>query len=262
MMTQRNTPIKWAFIDSTNGAPCANGEVMTPEALATIAAACTLQLNRDYGSNSSARAATADTIQPGERVFTWLNGLSVQGALAFHSVDGQGVEYGEEDITGCSSLFGMGASASAAASHEMLETENDPGCNRGLDDGQGTTHADEECDAIEVQTYAVQVNGIDVGVSNFLLDSWGIPGAPPPYTFMTANNIPGGVDPPGPMQTAPGNGGNYQSVWPSPTSFGQVTAEHVAAFTRGGHALRIVGTPRKPAKVKHWNSRAAKRGVV
>jgi len=69
-------------------------------------------------------------------------------------------------------------------------------------------------------------------------------------TFMGANGLSGAIEPAGPMQTAPGNGGNYQSVATAPTDGSQVFASH-----RHG----VVGTPRKPEKVAHWSSRTSRR---
>lgn len=47
---------------------------------------------------------------------------------------------------------------------------------------------------------------------NWLLQAWFVPGAPGPYDYMTAAKLPGAVSPPGPLQTAPGKGGNYEIV--------------------------------------------------
>jgi len=255
-MTRGNAPIHWVLLDETGGAACQNGETLSPEALSKIAEAVSMQLARDWGSDSSARAGSGPTdIMPGERVYTFKNGLpEAPGAIAYHSVDGSGVEFGMEDITSCSSLYGDGASASSAFSHEAIETEGDRGCNGWSDDGQGTLHANERCDAIEVQGYTVTTSdGTVVTVSNFLLDSWFIPGAPAPYTYMTANGLAGGVEPPGPMQVAAGDGGNYDSVEPAPT-----TGSQVFGFVNAGKQIR--GTPRNPKKAAHWSSRAYKRG--
>jgi hypothetical protein len=64
---------------------------------------------------------------------------------------------------------------------------------------------------------------------------------------MTFATIPGAVSPPGPLQTAPGHGGNYQIVskWGSDK---QVFAA----------ARHIVGTRRK-GNNPNWSSRAGRR---
>lgn len=257
-MTSGNAPIHWVLLDETGGAPCQNGEILTPEALAKIARVVTIQLARDYGCDSDARAGSSPAdILPGERVYTFKNGLpEAPGAIAYHSVDGQGVEFGMQDITACTSLYGDGG-ATSAFSHEALETEGDRGCNGWSDDRQGTLHANERCDAVEVQGYAIDAgDGTQATVSNFLLDTWFIPGSPGPYTFMGANGLPGAVEPPAPMTVAAGNGGNYDSVEPAPTGGSQVFG-----FQHIDHAGKHMnGRPRDMVKAAHWSSRTYKRG--
>jgi hypothetical protein len=254
-MMQASEARRWVFCDETGGAPCQDGTILTPAILGQIAEACTIQLNRDYGCDDRARAGTSDAIQPGERLYIFRNGLpEAPGALAYHAVDGSGVEFGFEDWSSCSSATGPGG-ASVGASHECLETKGDPGCNQSSNDGQGTLHANERCDACETQWYPITISdGTAVFVSNFLLDAWYIPGHPPPYTYMTANGIEGGVECPGPMLTAPGHGGNYQSVQPDPGGETQIFALRKAP--------RIIGTPRRPEKTFHWSSRIARRHAL
>ncbi len=263
-MTRSAQPVpqvtSWVLLDETNGTPCQNKEVMTPEALALIAEAITIQLTRDYGPlcGGAARAragSSASDIQPGETVFSFLPSLpDAPGAVAYHDVDGNGVPFAMEAISACSSLLGSGSSASIAASHECLETAGDPGCNQYADDGQGTMHARERCDAVEVNSYPVTTSsGSVVCVSDFVLDAWFIPKAPGPYTFTAAAGL-SGVQPSGPMQTAAASGGDYQIVCPSTTAKAkQVTAEHAGVHVRG--------KPMRPYRQKHWGSRAYRRGV-
>ena len=252
----------WVILDETGGSTASNGEGLTASSLAAIAEACTVQLNRDYapecgGPSVSVRAGSSATdIQTGELVFAILAALpDAPGDIAYHSVDGNGVAFSLLAITMCSSVLGLGASVSSAVSHEILETAGDEGCNRWADDGRGTEHAIERCDAVEVQSYAVTTHdGVVVLVSSFVLDSWLIPGAPGPYSYMGKAGLPGAIDPPGPMQTAESGGGNYQAERPSPTSEHQV-------FAARSNRARIAGTPRNVAKSTHWSSRAYRRGV-
>lgn len=262
------TPIRWVLIDHTGGAPCQNGEVMTPQALALIAAAMSLQLARDAGSDSSARAASSpDDVQPGERPYLFVPTLpNAPGAVAYHTVDEQGNPYAMQAITACASLLGPDG-ALMAASHEAIETEGDPGCNRWASDGQGKLHADERCDAIETQGYEIEVNGVSCTVADFLLDCWYVPGSSAPYTFATSTAVAGAIDPPGPLQTMPADGGNYQAEETDPGDVGQVFAAEepspmldraTVVAKRGPH---LTGTPKNPDKVAHWSSRAYRRGV-
>ena len=99
------------------------------------------------------------------------------------------------------------------ASHEILETAGDQGANQWSDDLRGTLHAFEMCDAVVVQTYGKTcADGTVVQVSNWLLRSSFNPHASAPFDYMSSAGLPGAVAPPGPMQIALGNGGNYQIV--------------------------------------------------
>lgn len=259
-MTTANSPIHWVLLDETGGAQCQDGSTLSPDVLTRMAQALSYQLAHDYGCDSDARAGKDPTdILPGERVYTFRNGLpEAPGAVAYHSVDGSGVEFGMQDITACSSLWALDG-ALMAASHEFCETEGDRGCDGWSDDGQGTLHAQERCDAIETQGYPVTLSDGTQGiVANFLLDVWFIPGAAGPYTYAGANGMPS-VEPPGPMQIAPSPGqGNYDSVEPAPTSSNQVFGFEFTHKDRAGRHMR--GRPKDSKKAEHWSSRTYKRG--
>lgn len=256
----------WVIIDNTNGTPTAGGEVLTNATLTSICAVVQDQLNGEYadeyGGESCIRAGSSPTdVQPGEKVGSIVGALpDAPGASAYHNV-AQGVPDAFFAIATVQTLVGEGSSLSVDISHEMLEAEGDPGCDQFIDDGNGTEHADERCDAVEVQTYPKTApDGSTVYVSNFLLDAWGIVGAEGPYSYMAFASLPGAVDPPGPLQTAPGDGGNYQIIRKvDENGAGQVTAN-----TKFGemfpnyvhHGLAIEGTPRKG--VPEWNSRASR----
>lgn len=290
-MTQAEPPIRWALLDMTGGAPCQNGEVMSQGALDLIARVLNVQLARDYGCGSTVRAGSSkDDVQPGERPLPILDVLEDDpGAVADHSVDELGQPLGRVAITDCTSLFGPGGVV-MAASHEALETEGDRGCNLYASDGNGKTHARERCDAIEVQGYTITLDGQDVVVADFLLESWFIPGSPPPYTFGTSEGLPGCTDAPGPLETQPANGGNYQIEETDPGDVAAAFAKERACVggawgdplrckkhegfpidentgrCREGMApgvarFRISGTPKNPKKLAHWSSRASRRGV-
>jgi hypothetical protein len=251
----------WVLLDESNGAKTSDGSAVTPAALAAIAGAIRLQQARDYspecgGPDVTMRAGSGRAdIQSGERVFALKDVLpDAPGAIAYHSVDGAGVAFALLAVTTCDSLLGSGASVSSAVSHEVCETAGDEGCNCWADRGDGIEVAHEECDAVEVQSYAITLaDGTPVFVSNFLLPAFWIPAAPGPYSYMAKAALPGAVDPPGPMQTAPASGGNYQTQRSSGTGETSVNAMHRAAH--------VHGTPRNPGKVAHWSSRASRRGV-
>jgi hypothetical protein len=204
---------KWVLIDETDGAKCGDGSSLDPATLTRIACACAEQLNQEfahfYGGQYEVRAGSdSKDIQPGEQVYAFVPTLAqAPGASAYHDTDGKGVPVAYCAVTTCSSLLGP-SSVSVDASHELLEAAADPSCNIMADNLAGLLVAYEVGDPVEVQTYASSVDA-GVQVSNFVLPSWFDPKAPPPYDFMSEAQIEGAVAPPGPLQIAPGNGGNY-----------------------------------------------------
>ena len=123
----------------------------------------------------------------------------------------------------------------------------DEGANQFANDGKGLLHAVEMCDAVEVQTYGKTcADGTVVQVSNWLLRAWFNPGHASPFEYMSQARLPGAVQPSGPLQTAVGNGGNYQLIakW---TGDKQVFASQT-----------IQGKRRK-GQTPNWSSRAARR---
>jgi len=162
-------------------------------------------------------------------------------------INGKGVPFALCAVTTCGSLLGP-TGVSVDASHEILETAGDEGANQFANDNKGLMHAVEMCDAVEVQTYdKAYKDGTVVQVSNWLLRSWFTPGAASPYDYMSFAKISGAVSPPGPLQTAPGHGSNYQIIgrWGGDK---QVFAV----------AHHIVGTRRK-GNNPNWSSRAGRR---
>ena len=242
--------VRWVLIDQTAGATTQDGSTLSPEALAHIAQAVQAQVNQEFAAEWGARAtirvgASETDIQAGEWVYGFVGTLpDAPGASAYHDIDGNGAPFALCAVTTCESLLGPNG-VSVDVSHEILETAGDEGANCFANDNAGTLHALEMCDAVETGSYArTCADGTKVQVSNWLLRAWFIPGHPGPYDHMSAYHMAGAVAPPGPLQTAPGDGGNYQIEVPFGTE-SQVTA-------------RIVGTRRKGAE-PNWSSRAAKR---
>jgi hypothetical protein len=230
--------------------------------LTNIAEACQTQLNADYGPECGGEYSVrvgknSNDILPNEIAYIYMDTLpQAPDALAYHDVGGNGVPFALCALEDCDTLTGEGNSASVSTSHELLETAGNPGCNKFLNDGNGSAKAAERCDAVEVQAYPITLtSGAVVYVSNFTLDTWQIPGSPPPYSFMSKAGIEGFVECPGPMQTAPANGGNYQIVVPFNQS-AETTVNAERKTFSGISARMIVGTPRNRNKILHWSSRA------
>jgi hypothetical protein len=245
----------WVLIDNSNGAKCVDGSNLSQSVLVHIAEAVMTQMNGEfadeYGGSVQIRVAANSTdVREGELAYSFEPTLpDAPGASAYH-VDNGGEPAAYCAVTTCANLLGANG-ISVDVSHEIAEAQGDPGCNRLLDDTKGQVHADEKCDAVEMQSYPKTcVDGTSVQVSNFLLQAWGTPGASAPYEYMSKTKLSGAVAPTAPMATAKGHGGNYQIVASfSDRSETQVTAKHAGAD--------LVGTRRKGKP--HWTSRAARR---
>jgi hypothetical protein len=245
--------VKWVLIDGTNGATTNDGSKLSPGVLANIAEAVTSQVNQEFAAEWGAQAsirvgADANDIQPGEWAYVFLASLpDAPGASAYHDINGNGVPFALCAVQTCTDLYGP-SGVCVDASHEILETAGDQGANLFANDNKGLLHALEMCDAVEVQTYGKKCkDGTVAQVSNWLLRSWFMPGAAGPYDYMSSAKLAGAVAPPGPLQTAPGNGGNYQIV-----SQANGTQQVFAV------ARHIQGKRRKGA-VPNWSSRAGRR---
>jgi hypothetical protein len=244
--------VKWVLIDNSKGAATQDGSKLSVDVLNHIAEVVQNQVNQEFaaewGSQVSIRVgAGLNDTKPGEWAYVFLASLpNAPDASAYHDIQ-KGVPYALCAVTTCGSLYGPNG-VSVDASHEILETAGDEGANQFANDNKGLLHAEEMCDAVEVQTYPKTCkDGTVVQVSNFLLRSWFIPGAAGYYDYMSSAKIAGAVAPPGPLQTAPGHGGNYQII----SRWGGAKQ----AFAIENH---IVGTRRKGMH-PHWSSRAGRR---
>jgi len=243
---------KWVLIDSTKGATTQDGSKLSPAVLEHIAEAVHNQVNQEFaaewGASATVRTGTEEDIQPGEWAYGFVESLpDAPGASAYHDINNKGVPFALCAVTTCGSPFGP-TGVSVDASHEILEAAGDEGANQFANDNNGLLHAVEMCDAVEIQTYGKTCKDRTVvQVSNWLLRSWFAPGAPHPYDYMTLAKLPGAVSPPGPLQTAPGHGGNYQII----SKWGGEKQVFAAA-------RHILGTRRK-GQVPNWSSRAGRR---
>lgn len=246
--------VKWVLIDKTTAdGTTKDGSKLSPAALANIAEAVQDQVNNEFADEWGARVAVRvgadlNDAQPGEWVYGFEDELpDAPGASAFHSLDNRGIPFALCAITTCGSLYGPDG-VGVDVSHEILETAGDVGANQFANDNHGLLHAVEMCDAVEIQTYAKTcANGTVVQVSNWLLRAWFNPGAQGPYDYMSSKNLAGAVAPLGPLQTAKGDGGNYQII----AKWGGDKQVFAAA-------THIVGTRRKGPH-PNWSSRACRR---
>jgi hypothetical protein len=230
---------------------------VTPAWLAQVADAVTQQLNVDvapyYGGLYGVRVGSGPTdIQYGEVVFSIVDTLpQAPGAIAYHDKNGNAVPTAYLALSTCSTLDEV----SQAISHEICEIGGDAPCDLWVDSGTGQEYAHELSDAVQGNTYTIDT----IVVSDFVLPSFFSPGASSPYCFTQAMGV-GGNYPSAPLQTT---SGGYQIVRTSGTGETQVTAATKTEPAQTTKLAKVVGTPDGPRKdkIKHWSSRAWKRGV-
>lgn len=208
---------KWVLIDESNGAQTGDGDTLSSAKLNLIAQACEEQLNNHfsthYGGFYQVRVgANPQDVKPDECIYSFVPSFTdIPNASAYHDEDQNGRPVSYCAVTTCASVLGANG-VCQDASHEMLEAEGNQACNLFADDYTGSLHAHEVGDPVEVQSYPIEINGIDCYVSNFVLPSWFNPKGQAPYDYMTAEGLPGAVAPIAPFVIAKSNDGqgNYQ----------------------------------------------------
>lgn len=215
---------------------------LTPEWLAQVAQATTVQLNRDvatyYGGDYGVRVGKgSDDVAKGEIVFAIVDALpDAPGAIAYHSVDGQAVPVAFLGLSTCKTLDDV----STAISHELCETAGDAPCNLWADDDHGDEYARELCDPVESWSY--RINGI--AVSAFVTPAFFVEDSAPPYFFCPDSP---GLTLSGPFTLAPGG---YMIERTASGDEHQVTAR-----------MNVIPADRWLQRKRHWSSRAYRRGA-
>ena len=228
------TALSFVLVNESSSSPLT--PQVTPEWLASVASACTVQLDRDvspnWGGSYSVRVGTAGAIAAGEVVFALVDALpSAPGAIAYHDVDGNALPVAYLALSTCNTLDDV----SIAISHEVCETAGDAGCNVWADNGAGAEWARELCDAVESSSYVID----GVKVSDFVLPAFFVPNAHAPYCYTESVGGPALV--PAPFRTA---SGGYQIM-----------------RTDSGQETQVNGrvSPHRADKLAHWSCRAARR---
>jgi hypothetical protein len=233
--------MQYVLLDLSNGATATSGEALTPDALAKAALLLTVFLNVHVGKfwgipgGASVRVGSGpDDLQPNELPCHIRATIAeAPGAIAYHDVSGIGVPAVEDGLTLSDTLFGPGGWL-VAMSHELAETEGDPGTNILCADNAGKLFARELCDPVEAFNWNLQLpDGTSGYVSDFCTPSYFVAGSPGPYSYMEVMGL-GGTPPPGPFQCAPANSGDYQIWEPDPQNEAQVTAIRALGFRAGG----------------------------
>lgn len=265
------TPVNFSFvlIDLTTDATPAN--LKPAQAFPPIIAALqeqAVQYGQAYGMPSVAfRQGTTDDRQPLEIAINFRDTIpEAPDALAYHQ-DSNGVPDIEIGTDLFSSLTRGTESVSAGVSHEVLETYGDAGGNGWKDKFNGTMGAEETADPVQNTSYnASNVNpvasskydsGDGVALSNFVLPSYFVPGAPGPWDYL------------GKMTSQDDISNGYEIQAGAPTTTTQVGGEAAVRGVRGlnlhkGKPVFIVGaelTEQQRKRKAHPYSRTYRRGV-
>lgn len=229
---------RFVLIAEGQSAPLASQ--VTAQWLAAVAAACTVQLNRDvspyWGGQYSVRAGSGPTdLQPSEIAFGLLDALpDAPGAVAYHDVMGNAAPYALLALTQCKTLDDV----STGVSHEICETAGDPDVNEWCEAGDGFEYARELCDAVESGYYLID----GVRVSDFVLPAFFQTQAPGPYCYTQAIGSSPSVAPIAPFVTAAGGyqvrrsvGTGETDVWGALRPLRAARAQHPASrvYRRG-----------------------------
>lgn len=197
----------------------------------TMCQAIQIQLDLHIAPAWNAKPATIKFYSDPKTVpgYAWLINVmdnpDVAGALGYHSEDNDKVDA----FIFCKPVFDNGGSAlwsnagftvSSVLSHEVAEAFGDRFANAYVDGPtipQGSTYALELADAVESDSYEIDVNGIKVLVSNFLFPSWFNPQATSalnmPFDYMKKLSAPFTMSPGGYMIVRAGGPGSETQVF-------------------------------------------------
>jgi hypothetical protein len=123
----------------------------------------------------------AADLPAGTNVITLFDNSDQAGALGYHSENAGGIVYGrvfaEPVLQNGGNALTKELSVASVLSHEVLETLNDPACNRWCDTGNGDAIALEVGDPVESDSYPLTIGTSTVTVSNFVMPPWFDPDA-------------------------------------------------------------------------------------
>jgi hypothetical protein len=158
-----------------------------PGALAAIAAALTIQIERDFAPAWGVVPTRFTVGGRGDKIH-FFDSAHQATDYGWHIVDARGLPYAHaftapSIANGSGWITGTGA-ISATASHEALEMLADPGANEYCFDGYEHLWSREVCDPVQEDLYGIRAGGMKVLVSNFVLPSYFNPFASGPYDHL------------------------------------------------------------------------------
>jgi hypothetical protein len=170
-----------ALVDHTKTSP------PPPRALAAIAAALTIQVERDFAPAWGVMPTRFTVGGRGDKIH-FFDSAHQATDYGWHIVDGNGEPYAHafatQSIANGSGWTTGSDPISATASHEALEMLGDPAANEYCFDGEERLWSREVCDPVQEDTYGIMAGGMKVPVSNFVLPAYFNPWAPGPYDHL------------------------------------------------------------------------------
>lgn len=196
-----------------------------------------------------ARAANVSDRQPGEIAINFRDTIpEAPGALAYHQTTNgvPDIEMGVDLFTDVTGVDGM----SKGGSHELLELLGDAGANGWKDrqNADNLSDAAEACDFVQ-NTGKTASNGLYV--SNFVLPSFFIPGAPGPWDNL------------GVMTSQYDVSNGYGITVTTPSDYNQIGGARLSQKAGHTRQVRVHGelTEKQLRRKTHPYSRMTRRGV-
>lgn len=158
-----------------------------PGALAAIAEALTIQVERDFAPAWDVMVAQFNVGGRGDKIH-FFDSAHQATDYGWHIVDAHGLPYAHvfaaPSIANKSGWITGTDSISATASHEALEMLGDPAANEYCLDNDARLWSREVCDPVQENLYGIMAGGMKVLVSNFVLPAYFNPWAPGPYDHL------------------------------------------------------------------------------
>lgn len=174
-----------------------------------------------------------DLPRPGSWTIAVLDNSDEANALGYHDLTPEGLPLGKA-FAGTD--LQIGSPWTVTLSHEALEMLGDPGINLIAPNAEGRLFAYENCDAVEADNLAYDVDGRPV--SDFVTPAWFIPGAHGPFDYRKRLRRP--------FQLAPDGYISYTDTWPPnwQQAYGQILVDSKGTATVGARRALALTRPR------------------
>jgi hypothetical protein len=164
-----------------------------PGVLAAIAAALTIQIERDFAPAWGITPRKVGVGGTGDKIHVF-DSAEQADDFGWHTVDDRGLPYAHAFVAGSlavgSDWLHGDDSVASTIGHEALEMLVDPGANDYAFDGHDLLWACEVCDPVQADGYRITAGGMRVPVTDFVLPSFFNPWASGPYDHLAVLDAP------------------------------------------------------------------------